>query len=105
MWPNFRSNIMKFQGIQLLQVYKLPLILSKPNRRSSERGIYLFASLQKKLTNRKMMLKAGLIQVSTSDWAFAPVFIRKQDGSLRWCIGYRILKEETVKEMFIGANR
>ena len=69
MWPNFRLNMKKFQGIQLLQVYKLPLILSKPNRRSSERGIHLFASLQKKLTYRKKMLKAGLIQESTSDWA------------------------------------
>ena len=49
------------------------------------------------------MLKAGLIQESTSDWALAPAFIRKQDGSVRWCIGYRILKAVIVKDiMLIG---
>ena len=80
---------------------QLPLILSKPNRRSSERGIHLFASLQKKFTYRKKMVKAGLIQESTSDWALAPAFIRKQDGSVRWCIGYRILKEVTIKDIVL----
>ena len=34
----------------------------------------------------KKMLQAGVIQDSTSDWASAPVLIRKRDGSVRWCI-------------------
>jgi predicted aspartyl protease len=46
------------------------------------------------------MLKAGVIQESTSDWASAPVLIRKRDGSVRWCIDYRALNEVTVKDLF-----
>jgi RNase H-like domain found in reverse transcriptase/Reverse transcriptase (RNA-dependent DNA polymerase) len=46
------------------------------------------------------MLKAGVIQESTSDWVSAPVLIRKRDGSVRWCIDYRALNEVTVKDLF-----
>ena len=43
-------------------------------------------------------LKAiNVIQPSTSDWASAPVLIRKTDGSVRYCIDYRKLNEQTVK--------
>ena len=46
------------------------------------------------------MLKAGVIQESTSEWASAPVLIRKRDGTVRWCIDYRALNEVTVKDNF-----
>ncbi|XP_013381256.1 uncharacterized protein LOC106152279 [Lingula anatina] len=46
------------------------------------------------------MLKAGVIQESTSDWAAAPVLIRKRDGSVRWCIDYRALNNVTVKDTY-----
>jgi hypothetical protein len=32
------------------------------------------------------MLDAGVIQPSISEWASAPVLIRKRDGGVRWCI-------------------
>ena len=48
----------------------------------------------------KKMLEAGVIQPSTSDWASAPVLIRKRDGSVRWCIDYRGLNAVTVKDVF-----
>ena len=46
------------------------------------------------------MLKSGVIQESTSEWASAPVLIRKRDGSVRWCIDYRALNDVTVKDLF-----
>ena len=46
------------------------------------------------------MLKAGVIQPSTSDWASAPVLVRKRDGSVRWCVDYRALNTKTVKDVF-----
>ena len=43
-------------------------------------------------------LKAiNVIQPSTSDWASAPVLIRKKDESVCYCIDYRKLNEWTVK--------
>jgi hypothetical protein len=43
------------------------------------------------------MLDAGVIQPSISEWASAPVLIRKRDGGVRWCIDYRALNSVTVK--------
>ncbi len=48
----------------------------------------------------KKMLGAGVIQESISEWASAPVLIRKRDGSVRWCIDYRLLNDVTVKDVF-----
>ena len=46
------------------------------------------------------MLDAGVIQPSISEWALAPVLIRKRDGGVRWCIDYRALNSVTVKYAF-----
>lgn len=46
------------------------------------------------------MLDAGVIRPSTSEWASAPVLIRKKDGSVRYCIDYRNLNSKTVKDAF-----
>ena len=46
------------------------------------------------------MLAAGVIQPSVSDWASAPVLIRKKDGSVRWCVDYRALNKVTVKDTY-----
>ena len=46
------------------------------------------------------MLDAGVIQPSMSDWASAPVLIRKRDGSVSWCIDYRGLNSVKVKDVF-----
>ena len=48
----------------------------------------------------KKMLTVGVIQPSVSDWASAPVLIRKKDGNVRWCIHYRGLNSVTEKDVF-----
>ena len=46
------------------------------------------------------MLEMGVIQPSCSEWAAAPVLVRKKDGSVRYCIDYRKLNNKTVKDAF-----
>ena len=46
------------------------------------------------------MLEAGVIQPSSSEWASAPVLIRKKCGSVRYCIDFRRLNARTVKDEF-----
>ena len=42
----------------------------------------------------------GLIEPSTSPWASALVLVRKQDGTLRCCVEYRLLNAVTVKDSY-----
>jgi hypothetical protein len=49
----------------------------------------------------KKMLGAGVIRPSVSEWASAPVLIRKRCGSVRWCVDYRALNALTIKDVFL----
>lgn len=46
------------------------------------------------------MLDAGVIKPSISEWASAPVLVRKRDGGVGWCIDYRMLNSRSVKDVF-----
>ena len=46
----------------------------------------------------KMMLDAGVIQLSNSPWCNAVVLVRKKDGPLHFCIDFRRLNSLTVKD-------
>ena len=48
----------------------------------------------------KKLLDIGVIEPSNSEWAAAPVLIRKKDGSVRYAIDYRALNNVTVKDAF-----
>lgn len=43
------------------------------------------------------MLLAGVIQPSTSEWASAPVVVRKKDGGVRWFVDYGDVNARTTK--------
>lgn len=43
---------------------------------------------------------AGVIKLSISEWASAPVLVRKWDGGVRWCIDIRMLNSRSVKDVF-----
>ena len=42
------------------------------------------------------MIKADIIDSSVSEYASSPVVVRKQDGSVRYCIYFRKLNAKTV---------
>ena len=46
----------------------------------------------------KLMLDAGVVQLSNSPWCNAVVLVRKKDGSLCFCIDFRRLNALTVKD-------
>jgi hypothetical protein len=51
-------------------------------------------------TQLKKMLGAGVIRPSVSEWASAPVLIRKRCGSVWWCVDYRALNALTTNDVF-----
>lgn len=71
---------------------------SKPVKQRLRRTPACFADEEE--THLKKMVDAGVIQESVSEWASAPVLIRKRDKSVRYCIDYRALNSVTVKDTF-----
>ena len=46
------------------------------------------------------MLRAGVIEPCASPWSSNVVLAKKSDGSLRFCIDYRRLNDQTYKDAF-----
>ena len=46
------------------------------------------------------MLDNGIVEQSNSEFSSPPVFVRKKDGTVRFCIDYRKLNDLTVKDSY-----
>lgn len=71
---------------------------SRPIKQRLRRTPVCYVDEEEKHLNK--LLGAGVIEPSTSEWASAPVLVRKKDGTLRWCIDYRALNAVTKKDVF-----
>ena len=78
--------------------HKIDTGYSKPFKLRMGRTPVTFVSEEKAHVDK--MKRAGVIQPSASEWASAPVLVRKMDGSYRWCVDNRDLNVLTVKDVF-----
>ncbi|XP_019238006.1 PREDICTED: uncharacterized protein LOC109218131 [Nicotiana attenuata] len=58
------------------------------------------AKLKKLKEQPRDLLEKGFIRPSTSPWGALVLFVGKKDGSLRICIGYRLLNKATIKNKY-----
>ena len=63
---------------------------------------YRAGPTQRELEKKEVekMLKKGVIELSTSEWAAHVVLAPKKDGSLRFCIDYRRLNALTIRDSY-----
>jgi hypothetical protein len=85
-------DIGNFVGVE----HRIPTGDAKPIKERMRRTPLGFQEEEEKTL--KSMLAAGVIRPSHSDWAFAPVLIRKKDGTVRYCIDFRKLNEVTIQK-------
>ena len=71
---------------------------ASPIKQKMRRTPLSFAAEEKAHLDK--MERAGVIQPSQSEWASAPVLVRKRDGGVRWCIDYRALNSVTRKDVY-----
>jgi hypothetical protein len=86
-------DLRKFNAIQ----HGIDTGSNRPVKKRIRRTPLGFAGEEAQL---KKMLGAGVIRPSVSEWASAPVLIRKRCESVRWCVDYRALNALTTKDVF-----
>lgn len=71
---------------------------SRPTHQSSRR--LSPKELQECLAECQKLMEYGLIQPSHSPYGAPVLIVRKKDGTLRMCVDYRALNNQTVKDKF-----
>jgi len=71
---------------------------AEPIRQPPRRPSLSARQAEKDILNE--MLKTGVIEPSNSPWSSAVCMVRKEDGSYRYCVDYRRINSETIKDAF-----
>ena len=59
-----------------------------------------YAACQEVVDQLDRMQRIGVIKPSNSPWSSPVVLVRKRDGTLRFCVDYRILNSVTKRDVF-----
>ena len=70
---------------------------AKPIKQRMRRTPVQYAGEEEKELSK--ILEAGVVQPSISEWASAPVLVRKREGTVRFCIDYRALNNVIIKDV------
>ena len=73
-----------------------------PDARPPNKPAYKQSPAEQLLIKKQVeeLLEAGLIRPSKSPYASPVLFVKKPDGSLRFCVDYRMLNAITIKDRF-----
>ena len=71
----------------------------EPPRKQAARRIP-YAARQEVVDQLERMQRIGVIRPSNSPWSSPVVLVRKRDGTLRFCIDYRVLNSVTKPDVF-----
>ena len=71
---------------------------AKPIKQAARRPPRTLAGKEDEIIQEQ--LKAGVIRESTSPWASPMVYVMKKDGTIRPCVDYRKLNENTLKDAY-----
>ena len=69
-----------------------------PKKQAARRIPY--AARQEVAKQLERMQKIGVVKPSKSPWSSPVVLVRKRDGTLRFCVDYRVLNSVTKPDMF-----
>jgi Retroviral aspartyl protease len=79
--------------------HKIPLL---PDHKPYARAPYQLSYVERQELEKQLqeLLRAGRIKPSQGPYGAPVLFVRKQDGSLRFCVDYRRLNNDTAKDPF-----
>lgn len=77
------------------------IVLNNPSQISSRKQYPLSFFEKQELTKQvEVLIKQGFIRTSSSPFNSPVLFVKKKDGTMRMCVDYRILNNNTVKNKF-----
>jgi len=85
-------------GMFTLLTHRIQTYNEEPVKERLRRTPLKFQKEEEKTLNE--MLKAGVIEPSFSEWASAPVLVRKKDGEVRYTVDFRQVNTKTVKDAY-----
>jgi hypothetical protein len=85
-------------GLFTLLTHRIQTYNEEPVKERLRRTPLKFQTEEEKTIND--MLAAGVIEPSYSNWASAPVLVRKKDGEVRYTVDFRQVNTKTLKDAY-----